>query len=166
MEKRIDTIEHQKKMRKQALMNLNKSAKKDIEQYETINENEKDILTDALFYVKAPEEEKTEDKKRVKKKFEDITREELSNLLERYFLKKKIKLNKEDMGIWTTMKSDEEVEWRKYLSITQDGTEITKISFFKKNVFGDDIIDFTEEEKLTPAERKIQEKRKKMLSKF
>ncbi len=173
-EKRIDTMEHQKKMRKQALINKNKSANKDIQEYETINENEKDLLTDELFFIKAPEQKinnedqnnETEQKKRIKKKFEDITREELLVLLERYYLKKKIKLNKEDLSIWTTMKNDEEVEWRKYLSITQDGTEITKISFFKKNVFGDDIIDFTEEEKLTAAERKVQEKRRKILSKF
>lgn len=168
-EKRIETMEHQKKMRKQALINLNKSAKKDIEQYETIQENAKDILTDELFFIKAEGEEKSEnkeEKKKIRKKFEDITRDELLILLDRFFTKKKLKLSKEDMGIWTTMKEDEEVEWRKYLSITQDGSEITKISFFKKNVFGDDIIDFTEEEKLTTEERKVQEKRKKMLSKF
>ncbi len=165
-EKRIETMEHQKKMRKQALINKNKSANKDIQEYETINENEKDLLTDELFYVKALVEEKTDEKKKIKKKFEDITREELLILLERYYLKKKIKLNKEDLSIWTTMKNDEEVEWRKYLSITQDGSEINKISFFKKNVFGDDIVDFTEEEKMTAAERKVQEKRRKILSKF
>ncbi len=166
VERRMDAIEHQKKMRKQALINKNNSARKDITEYETISEDTKDILTDELFYVKVDETENKEEKKKIRKKFEDITRDELIILLNKYFVKRKLKLNKEDNGIWTTMIGDEEVEWKKYLTITQDGSEITKISFFKKNIYGDDIIDFTEEEKLTTEERKIQEKRKKMLSKF
>ncbi len=171
-QRRIEQIEHQKKIRKQVLINRNKAARKEVEEYVTIDENNtKDILTDNLFFVKAESEvvkvEGEEVKpKRIKKKFEEVPKEDILKMMDKYILKRRIKLNKEDMDIIIKMKEDESVEWKKYISLTTDGTDITKISFLKKNGMGDDIIDFTEEEKLTTEERKVQSNRKKLLNKF
>lgn len=176
-QRKIEQIEHQKKIRKQVLINRNNSAKREIEEYETVGDNIKDILTDELFYIKAdssPVLSETSEAsdgvvlktKRIRKKIEDLSKDNLMNMFDKYMLKRKIKLNKEDVAIILSMKSDESIEWKKYISLTMDGTDITKVSFLKKNGMGDDIIDFTEEEKLTTEQRKIQDKRKKMLNKF
>lgn len=160
IEKRIDMIEYLKMMRKQSLLNKNKSARMDeIIESDTLENAHVDIFDENLFQVNQEEEIK-------KKKVEDYTVDELKIKIGEYMKRKNIRLNEIERSKLNELYETENFEWKKYLSISKELQSITKIDFFKKNIIGDDIIHIEEEEKLSKEEIHNLERRKKFLKKF
>ncbi len=167
-ERKLDMIDFQKRMRKQYLVDKNK-ALREYDQRQTVFEDvDIDIFADETFNVVQEEEKK--DKKRVKKKFSEIEREELIKMIELYMRRKRINLTKNYITIWENMKNDVEngmnINWESFVTMTMDGSEVVNVKFFKKDIMGDDIISLEEEEVLTKEDKTNLIKRKMMLNKF
>ncbi len=167
-ERKLDMIDFQKRMRKQYLVDKNK-ALREYDQRQTVFEDvDIDIFADETFNVVQEEEKK--DKKRVKKKFSEIEREELIKMIELYMRRKRINLTKNYITIWENMKNDVEngmnINWESFVTMTMDGSEVVNVKFFKKDIMGDDIISLEEEEVVTKEDKTNLIKRKMMLNKF
>jgi hypothetical protein len=161
IEKRIDMIEYLKMMRKQSLLNKNKSARaNEIIESDTLENAHINIFDENVFQTNQ------EQVVIQKKKIEDYTKEELKIKIEEYMKRKNIRLNQIENQKLNEFYENDEFEWKKQISMLKESQNIVKIHFFKKNVIGDDIIQIDEEEKISKEEMNNLERRKKFLKKF
>ncbi len=161
VEKKIDVIDYMKRMRKQIMMNRNKSANKDFKEVQTVYDEEVDIFSDDLFKTKE------ETKEIIIKKVDEMDKNEIEKKIQYYMDKRNIKLDEIQKSKLDKLLEDEKMEWKKVMSISKETGEISVLKILKKNEMGDYSIENKEEEKkMTREEVKSLEKRKKLLNKF
>jgi hypothetical protein len=161
IEKKIDVIDYMKRMRKQIMMNRNKSSNKDFKEVQTVYDEEIDILSDDLFKTKE------ETKEIIIKKVEEMERKEIEEKIQNYFEKRNIKLEGVEKGKLDKLLEDEKMEWKKVISLSKETGEISVFKILKKNEMGDYFINNKDDEKkLSKEEIKSLEKRKRLLNKF
>lgn len=161
VEKKIDVIDYMKRMRKQVIMNRNKSANKDFKEVQTVYEEEIDIFSDELFRTKE------ETKEIIIKKVEEMTKEEIEKKIQYYLEKRNIKLEEVERVKMKKLLEDEKMEWKKVMTISKETGEIMTLKILKKNEMGDYLVDNKEDDKkLTKEEIQTRERRKKLLNKF
>ncbi len=161
VEKKIDVIDYMKRMRKQIMMNRNKSANKDFKEVQTVYDEELDIFGDDLFKTK------DETKEIIIKKVDEMNKKEIGEKIRIYIEKRNIKLDESQMSKLEKLLEDDKMEWKKVMSISKETGEISVLKILKKNEMGDYFIENKEEEKkMTKEEIKSLEKRKKLLNKF
>ncbi len=161
VEKKIDVIDYMKRMRKQIMMNRNKSANKDFKEVQTVYDEEVDIFSDDLFKTKE------ETKEIIIKKVDEMDKNEIEKKIQYYMDKRNIKLDEIQKSKLDKLLEDEKMEWKKVMSISKETGEISVFKILKKNEMGDYSIENKEEEKkMTREEVKSLEKRKKLLNKF
>jgi hypothetical protein len=164
-EMKMEMIEHQKTMRKQVLMNRNRSAKNEHYESQTVFDEEKDILNDDLF-VKVEVENQMVKAKKEKIKLEDISKEELNAKIRNYIERKKYVWNQEYEKKWMKIWEREDIDWKKQITFSSENGEIVKIKCIQKTEYGEMKIEIEEEKSITKEERTAQEKRKKILKRF
>lgn len=161
VEKKIDVIDYMKKMRKQVMMNRNKSANKDFKEVQTVYDEEIDIFSDELFKTKE------ETKEVIIKKVEEMTVDEIKKKIEYYMEKRNIQLDENEKNKLNKLIENEKMEWKKVITISKETGEIQTFKILKKNEMGDYLIDHKEDEKkLTKEEIQTRERRKRLLNKF
>ncbi len=161
VEKKIDVIDYMKRMRKQIMMNRNKSSNKDFKEVQTVYDEELDIFGDDLFKTK------DETKEIIIKKVDEMNKKEIGEKIRIYIEKRNIKLDESQMSKLEKLLEDDKMEWKKVMSISKETGEISVLKILKKNEMGDYFIENKEEEKkMTKEEIKSLEKRKKLLNKF
>ncbi len=161
VEKKIDVIDYMKRMRKQIMMNRNKSANKDFKEVQTVYDEELDIFSDELFRTKE------ETKEVIIKKVEEMTKEEIEKKIENYMEKRNIKIEEKEREKLKKMLEKEEMVWKKVITISKETGEIQTIKILKKNEMGDYLVENMEDEKkLTKEEIQTRERRKRLLNKF
>ncbi len=161
VEKKIDVIDYMKRMRKQIMMNRNKSSNKDFKEVQTVYDEELDIFGDDLFKTK------DETKEIIIKKVDEMNKKEIGEKICIYIEKRNIKLDESQMSKLEKLLEDDKMEWKKVMSISKETGEISVLKILKKNEMGDYFIENKEEEKkMTKEEIKSLEKRKKLLNKF
>lgn len=168
-ELKMEMRDHQKNMRKQVMINRNRSARTEFVEVETVREGEEiNILEDDIF-EKVNVEEKSEmvkKEKPKKKNIESMTQEEIEEKIKQYCAKKNIKINGENEKKLREIINNEQISWKKQITILNEFGDIGKIQFIKKNDYGDVTVHWEEEKILTKEERDTQERRRKMLKKF
>jgi len=152
-------------MRKQVLMNRNRSAKNEHYESQTVFDEEKDILNDDIF-VQVDVENQVVKGKKEKIKLEDFSKEELNAKIRNYIERKKYVWNQEYERKWMKIWEREDIDWKKQITFSSENGEIVKIKCIQKTEYGEMKIEIEEEKSITKEERTAQEKRKKILKRF
>ncbi len=162
-ELKIEMMKHQKMMRKQVLLNRNRSAKNDHYESQTVFENEPDILNDDIFIpVEGNIEVKT---KKEKIKVEDLSKDELNQKIRNYIERKKYVWDQDCERKWMKLWEQEGIDWNKQITFSTEG-DIIRIKCIHKTEYGELKIEIENEKTITKEERNVQENRRKILKRF
>lgn len=165
-ELRGEMIEHQKKMRKQVMINRNRSAKKEFIEHETVG-NEIDIFSEDIFKrVELNENGKIKTKDM---KIEEMKKEEIEDRIRVYMNMKNIRLNPMNEEKFREIMNKEDMDWKKWIQINKESGLIIKVKFIKKDTYGEVKVSMEEEEEKkveTKEERKTNINRGILMKKF
>jgi hypothetical protein len=163
-ELKIEMMKHQKMMRKQILLNRNRSAKNEHYETQTVFEDEKDILHDDIFIpVEGTNVVKT---KKEKIKVENLSRDELNRKIRNYLERKKYVWDQECERKWMKIWEQEGIDWNKQILFSNETGDILRMKCINKTEYGEMKIEIENEKTITKQERNVQENRKKILKRF